>query len=153
VSLRDLAETSLLLRGLSDEGMEFLESAATEVEYPVGSVIFNEDDPADSFHIVEDGKIGLEVSLHSQPPMLIQTIGPGEMLGMSWLFEPYRWTWRARSHALTRAITFNAMAVRLQIEKDPDLAIHVYRAVAMQSVMRLDSTRIRLLDLYPGAGA
>lgn len=151
MSLKSLAEGSLLLQGLSEEGMEFLESVATEMEFPVGAVIFNEDDPADTFYLVADGKVGLEVSLHSQPPMLIQTIGPGELLGMSWLFPPYRWNWRARSHAMTRVIAFKSAAVRQQCEKDQDLAVHVYKAVAKETVRRLHSTRIRLLDLYPGA--
>lgn len=151
MSLQSLTDSALLLQGLSPEGMEFLESVATEMEFPVGAVIFNEDDPADTFYLVADGKVGLEVSLHSQPPMLIQTLGPGELLGMSWLFPPHRWTWRARAHAFTRAIAFESAPVRQQLEKDPDLAVHVYRAVAMETVRRLHSTRIRLLDLYPGA--
>ena len=151
MSLQSLADSALLLQGLSPEGMEFLESVATEMEFPVGAVIFNEDDPADTFYLVADGKVGLEVSLHSQPPMLIQTLGPGELLGMSWLFPPHRWTWRARSHAFTRVIAFKSAPVRQQLERDPDLAVHVYRAVAMETVRRLHSTRIRLLDLYPGA--
>lgn len=151
MSLESLAEISPLLQGLSSEGLEFLESVATEMEFPVGAIIFNEDDPADSFYLVADGKVGLEVSLHSQPPMVIQTIGPGELLGMSWLFPPYRWSWRARSHAMTRAVAFNSAAVRQQCESDMDLALHVYRAVAKETVRRLHSTRVRLLDLYPGA--
>lgn len=151
MSLQSLADSALLLQGLSPEGMEFLESVATEMEFPVGAVIFNEDDPADTFYLVADGKVGLEVSLHSQPPMLVQTLGPGELLGMSWLFPPHRWTWRARSHAFTRVIAFKSAPVRQQLERDPDLAVHVYRAVAMETVRRLHSTRIRLLDLYPGA--
>ncbi len=152
MTLSSLKDTALLLQGLSEEGVEFLESVATEVHFPVGALIFEEDDPADSFYLIAEGKAGLEVPIHTRPAALIQTIGPGEILGVSWLFPPYRWSWRARAVTTTSAVAFDAAAVRGQCETDRDLALHVYWVVAHEAVRRLHATRIRLLDLYPGAG-
>lgn len=151
MSLSSLKDRSPLLKGLSQDGMEFLESVATEVEFAKGSIIFEEDGPADNFYLIATGKAGLEVSFPARESALIETIGAGEMLGVSWLFPPHRWNWTARSLAQTRAVAFDAEAVRDQCEQDSDLALHVYRTVAEEAVKRLHATRVRLLDLYPGA--
>ena len=150
MSLESLRETSGLLRGLSQGGLEFLESLATEIEFQRGAIIFEEDDPADSMYLIAEGKAGLEVALHNRPAVLLETIGPGELLGVSWIMPPYHWNFRARSLADTTAFAFNAAAVREKCETDIDLALHVYQTVAVEAVRRLQATRIRLLDVFPG---
>lgn len=152
MSLASLRDLTPLLLDLSDDGLEFLESVATEVEFPSGALIFDEDDEADSFYLIATGRAGLEVTVPPHEPMLIETLGPGELLGVSWLFPPYRWSWRARALAPTVAVAFDAPAVREQCESDTDLALHVYKTVAGEAVRRLHATRVRLLDLYPGGG-
>lgn len=151
MSLHSLKDVAPLLIGLQPDALEFLESVATEVEFEKGSVVFDEDERADTFYLVATGKVGLEVSFPARDSQLIETIGPGEILGVSWLFPPHRWNWTARSLARTRAVAFDAGAVRDQCEQDTDLALHVYRTVAEEAVKRLHATRFRLLDLYPGA--
>lgn len=152
MSLASLKDLTPLLQDLSDDGLEFLESVATEVEFPSGALIFDEDDPADSFYLVATGRAGLEVTFPAREPMLIETLGPGELLGVSWLFPPHRWSWRARALAPTAVVAFDAAAVRAQCAIDTDLALHVYQMVAAEAVRRLHATRVRLLDLYPGGG-
>ena len=150
MSLEHLTESAGLIKGLSPDGLEFLESLAIEVEFQRGAIIFEEDDPADSLYLIADGKAGLEVALHDKPPVLVETIGPGELLGVSWIMPPFRWSFRARSLTTTAAIAFSAPAVRERCESDLDLALHVYREVAVEAVRRLHAARIRLLDVFPG---
>lgn len=150
MSLKHLKESAGLLRGLSPDGLEFLESLATEIEFQRGAIIFEEDEPADSLYLIDEGKAGLEVALHNRPAVLLETIGPGELLGVSWILPPYRWNFRARSLTTTRAVVFSASEVRQKCESDLDLALHVYREVAVEAVRRLQAARIRLLDLFPG---
>lgn len=152
MTLSSLKDLTPLLTDLSDDGLEFLESVATEIEFPPGALIFNEDDDADSFYLIATGRAGLEVTFPGREPVLIETLGPGELLGVSWLFPPYRWSWRARALAPTTAIAFDATSVREQCVADTDLALHVYKTVAAEAVHRLHATRVRLLDLYPGSG-
>lgn len=150
MSLARLATSSHLLDGLSPEGTAFLDSLAIETTHPAETVIFREDDRAESFYLVASGKVGLEVMLPARSPTLIETLGPGELVGVSWLFPPYRWNWRARALEQTRLLAFDAETVRSHLDDDLDLAVHVYRAVAEEAIRRLHATRIRLLDLYPG---
>lgn len=151
MSLASLREKAELLDGLSTDGMEFLESVVQEMFFPKGAQIFDEDEKANSFYLVATGKVGLEVAMPARDPVLLETLGPGEMLGVSWLFPPHRWNWKARALLGTDLLAFDAEAVRLQCDEDVDLALHVYKTVAEESVRRLHATRVRLLDLYPGA--
>lgn len=151
MSLESLRDSATLLDGMSADGIEFLESVAREMLFPKGAVIFDEDERANSFYLIATGKVGLEVAMPARDSVLLETLGPGELLGVSWLFPPYRWNWKARALAATDILAFDAESVRLQCEKDLDLALHVYKTVAEESIRRLHATRVRLLDLYPGA--
>jgi CRP/FNR family cyclic AMP-dependent transcriptional regulator len=150
MSLSSLRDLTPLLGDLSQDGLEFLESVATEIEFPSGALIFDEDDTADAFYLIATGRVGLEVTIPAREPILIETLGPGDLLGVSWLFPPHRWSWRARSLATTTTVAFDSAAVREQCEADTDLALHIYKTVAAEAVRRLHATRVRLLDLYPG---
>jgi hypothetical protein len=50
-----------------------------------------------------------------------QTVPPGELVGVSWLIPPYRWTYDARATADTRVIAVNASCLRQKSEADHDL--------------------------------
>ncbi|MEA1903624.1 MAG: cyclic nucleotide-binding domain-containing protein [Actinomycetota bacterium] len=150
MSLESLKSSAQLLMDLDEDGLEFLESVATEVVFPAGAIIFEEDQYADTFYLVADGKAGLEVVLATRPPVLLETVGPGEMLGVSWLTYPYRWAWRARAVNRSTLVAFDADAVRARCREDHKLAASVYLTVADESGRRLHAARVRLLDLYPG---
>ncbi len=136
MSLEQFQNVSSLLRDLSEDSLSFLESISEEVAFTAGSVIFSADEEAERFFLVTDGRVGLQVSPPNGAPLIVETIGHGEILGISWLFAPYRWTWRAVAVQPTVAISFDAAAVRQRLVHDVDLAVHVYRTVADEAVRR-----------------
>ena len=48
------------------------------------------------------GKVALSAHAPGKGHLLVQTLGPGETLGLSWLFPPYRWQFDARPVELGR---------------------------------------------------
>ncbi len=150
MTVQELKRNSPILRGLPPSSASFMEAVGRETTFEPGSLIFEEDGPADTFYLVASGKVGLEISLHTGPPALIETLGSGDMLGLSWLFPPHRWSWRARSLTHTTLLAFDAESLRNRCASDADLALHMYQAVAAEAVRRLHATRMRLLDIYPG---
>jgi CRP-like cAMP-binding protein len=148
MNLDAVRASSELLSGLSDTEFGFLESVSQEVHFRSGDVLFEEDGVADTFYIIVEGKVGLEMTSPGKPPVVIQTLGDGELVGVSWLFPPHRWNWRARAITETATIAFDADEVRAQSEIDPELARQVHGVVAKEAVSRLHSTRVQLLDLY-----
>jgi len=150
MKLAELRERSPLLQALSNTEVGLFESAATETRVSAGDILFEEEGPADVFYIVVEGKIGLELTSPGKKPIVIQTLGPGDLVGVSWLFPPHRWNWRARAMVDSDLAAFDATTIRSEMEQNRDLAWEVLRVVAGEVVDRLHRTRVQLLDLYRG---
>jgi CRP/FNR family cyclic AMP-dependent transcriptional regulator len=148
VKLESVRWQSKLLGALSEEGLAFFESLAGPVSLTQGEVLFAEDGPADTFYLISAGKIGLEITSPGKEPIVIQTLAPGDLVGLSWFFPPYRWNWRARAIVDSELVAFDAVAVRNRCERDLDLAVVVLRILAEETAVRLHRARIQLLDLY-----
>ncbi len=143
--LRDKAE---LLASLSDEKLGVLASVVDEGTFPASEVLFREDQPADKFFIVEKGLVSLELVTPGIEPMVILSLGPTELVGISWMFPPYKWKWTARAIQDSELLVFDAVGVRAQCEEDAELKLLVLQMVADQAVKRLHTTRVQLMDLY-----
>jgi len=137
-----------LLADLSANEIEFLESVASEVHFARGDVLFEEDAVADTFYILQEGTVGLQLTTPGEPPMVIQTLGSGDLLGVSWALPPYRWSWQATAVTDTALIAFDAEKVRQRCEVDGRLAHQILRLVAREAIRRLNAARTQLLDLY-----
>ncbi|HSJ84034.1 MAG TPA: cyclic nucleotide-binding domain-containing protein [Acidimicrobiia bacterium] len=148
MNLEALRSSSPLLTKLSNTELGFFESISHEVHLGSGEVLFEEGSQADTFFIISQGKVGLEITTPGKAPMIIQTLGPGDLVGLSWFFPPYRWNWHARAMADTSLVAFDAGAVRQKCEENRDLALEVLGVVASELAARLHRTRIQLLDLY-----
>ncbi|MFP4073377.1 MAG: Crp/Fnr family transcriptional regulator, partial [Actinomycetota bacterium] len=75
---------------------------------------------------------------------------PGDLVGVSWLFPPHRWNWRARAMVDSELAVFDATTIRSEMEQNRDLAWEVLSVVSAEVVDRLHRTRVQLLDLYRG---
>ena len=148
MNLRSIRDSSELLTRLSNTELEFFETVSQEAQLANGEILFEEGGAAESFFIVVTGKIGLEMTIPGRAPVVIQTLGPGDLLGVSWFFPPYRWNWRARALEDTTLVAFDALEVRRRCEANRDLAFEVQGVVAEEVVRRLHRTRIQLLDVY-----
>lgn len=137
-----------LLAALSDSQLAKLGSAASEVSVVTDEILFAADTPADSFFVVRTGVIVLELEVAGAPPLVITSVGEGDLLGLSWLFPPFIWKWTARAAAPSVLLSFDARAVRSFMEEDHELGYRVMRAAAAEMKSRLTGARLQLLDLY-----
>ncbi|MFD6225586.1 Crp/Fnr family transcriptional regulator [Streptomyces sp. NPDC060232] len=133
---------------LSTEHRERLMAQAREVNFPENARIFDEGRRADSFWIVRSGTVTLEVPVAGRRPAQVENLGPGELVGWSWLFPPYVWQLSAEAMTPVRAYEFDAAAVRMLMDADPAFGSAVGHWVGRVLAMRLQQTRTRLLDLY-----
>ena len=79
---------------------------------------------------------------------MIETLGPGEVVGWSWLFEPYRWQFDGRAVAPTRVVAFDGACLRGKCEADHELGYELMRRFVASVIERLQATRLQLLDVY-----
>jgi CRP-like cAMP-binding protein len=78
----------------------------------------------------------------------LETLGPGEILGWSWLFPPYRWHFDARASEPTRAVALDGTCLRAKCEADHDLGYALVKRFLYQLHQRLERSRLQLLDVY-----
>jgi CRP-like cAMP-binding protein len=131
-----------------------LTALAHEVSFAAGVRFFEEDGKADRFWIVRTGLVALDVHVPGRRSAVVETLGEGELVGWSWLFEPYRWHLGGQARSAVTAREFDARRVLEACQKDPVFGLAVTGCVAQVIGRRLKATRARLLDLYapPGSG-
>ncbi|MCC0099734.1 cyclic nucleotide-binding domain-containing protein [Streptomyces flavotricini] len=133
---------------LSAEYRGRLMSQAREVNFPEGAKIFEEGSRAESFWIVRSGTVTLQVPMPAGRPAPVENLGPGELVGWSWLFPPYTWQLSAEAMTPVRSYEFDATAVRMMMDADPAFGSAIGHWVGRVLAMRLQQTRTRLIDLY-----
>ncbi|MFB8396823.1 Crp/Fnr family transcriptional regulator [Streptomyces yangpuensis] len=126
---------------------------AQEVNFGEGTRLFREGGHADRFWIVRSGTVTLDVHVPGRRAAVVESLGPGELVGSSWLFRPYAWRLGAEAMTPVRAYEFDAGSVRMLMDSDPVFGSAVGHWVGQVLAHRLQATRTRLLDLYAPYGS
>jgi len=139
--------------GLAPERLELIAGCAGTARARAGEELFREGEPADSFFVVRRGAIALETRAPAGPPLVIETLHAGDVVGWSWLVPPYRWHFDGRAVDDVRAIGFDAACLRGKADADPALGYDLLQRFAQIMVRRMQAARLRLLDVYGPAVA
>lgn len=139
-----MSTMSPLLKALPAEGREQLMALARERAFAAAVRVFEEGHRAKSFWIIHTGAVDLDLRVPGQPAVVVETLGPGDLLGWSWLFAPHTWHLSARAATPVRAVEFDAERVRALCEQDPVFGHALTRCVAEVIAHRLQSARRRL---------
>jgi CRP-like cAMP-binding protein len=137
-----------LFAGLDPGFAELLAGCSVTAGASRGDMIVQAGDPADTFWIIRSGRVALELHSPSRGGLAIETLGPGDVLGWSWLFEPYRWHFDARALEDVRAVAVNGVCLRGKCDADPAFGYDLLRRFSEIMLDRLQATRLRLLDVY-----
>jgi CRP/FNR family cyclic AMP-dependent transcriptional regulator len=148
MNLTELRTRSPLFEPLDQRCFGVMESMAEEAHYEAGATIFRADDPAEKFSVIVEGTVALRITSPGRRPITIQTLGPGALVGLSWIMPPYRWQWTAVALSDTVLAEFDASAVLARCTADGALEGELMRGVAREAVKRLHNVRVQLLDLY-----
>jgi CRP-like cAMP-binding protein len=147
-SLEQLLAGVPFLKALDEEDRAVLAGCARNVRFTEGEYLFRDGEAADRFYVVRQGSVALEAFVPTRGPVVIETIDAGDVLGWSWLFPPYRWHFDARALGVVRVTVFDGVCLRQKCGDDPRLGYEVMGRFAQLLIDRLQSTRLRLLDVY-----
>ncbi len=134
--------------GLDPRTVAVLAGCAINMHLHPGQFLFHEGDPADHFYLLRHGRIAIEVHRPAGGAVVLDTVDDGDVVGWSWVVPPYRWAFDARAVQETSAIAFDAVCLRAKSEADPRLGYEFLQRVMRVMNRRLQSARIRVLDLY-----
>jgi CRP-like cAMP-binding protein len=126
-------------------------AAAHRERFAAGSFVFHMNGPADALYLVERGRVVLEMDEPGRGPTQLEEIGPGDLLGISWLFPPKRWQLDARAVEETEATVLPAAGLRNAIDTDAQLGRALALRLIAELYQRLTHTRLQRLDVYRGA--
>ncbi len=130
---------------------EFVETIAVEGEerlFVADDMIASEGGEADVLYLVLEGKVALELEAADRPPITVQTVGPGELVGWSWLVPPHRWRFNVRALKRTRLVALDGGIIRRTLHARPDWGFEFMVRFMPLLAERLENTRIQLLDIY-----
>jgi CRP-like cAMP-binding protein len=136
------------LKGLAPEHVKLLAGCASNAAFQPGQFLFRSGEPSNTFYIVRQGKVSVEIGQGGNPPLGIQTAGEGDVLGWSWLIPPHIWRFDGRAIELTRVIALDGACLRGKCDADHDLGYELLKRFSRILTQRLEATRLQLLDLY-----
>lgn len=137
--------THPFLHGMSRDQLGVLAETACEVRFPARHRLFEDGGNANRFWLIRSGHVALDLHVPGEGPMVIETIGMGELLGLSWLFPPYKWAFGAVAVTPIGTFEFDAAAVRAACAADPALGYELTGRLTRVLASRLQATRIRLI--------
>ena len=151
ITAYDLVAAHPFMAGVPDRFVSRMADYSHRVPFHAGTRIFNEGGRADRFWLIRDGMVTLDTHLPGRGDVVFETIGPGQVLGWSWLFPPYRWHFGASAAEPVLAIAFDGAAIRSLCAAEPELGYELTKRLIEVVVERMQKARMRMLDLYADA--
>ena len=135
-------------KDVSERARTLIAGCTAHAVFHDGEKIFCAGDPADNFFVIRHGAVALEVSVPGREPLVIETLGKGEVLGWSWLIPPYRTQFDARAIGLVRVLRIEGKCLRAKCEDDHTLGYEFYKSFLAVVADRLAAARLQMIDIY-----
>lgn len=146
-SIADYLAEHPFFTGLPADLLEHLAGCARNLHVATDTYLLRTGEPADTFYAVRHGRVSLEVPAPAGS-VVIDSAHEGDIVGWSWLIPPHRCRFDARTSEPTSLVAFDAACLRGKAEADPALGYALVLRVAEVMDHRLQSARVRLLDVY-----
>ncbi len=147
-TMRELVTSHPFTKGMNEASLELISGCARNVVFSPGDLLCAEGASADTFYLLRRGRVSIDVHAPGRGSIVIETVGPNDVVGWSWLVPPYRWTFDARAMDDVGCVAIDGACVRAKALADPALGFDLLSRISETLLARLQSTRLRLLDLY-----
>lgn len=141
-------EAHPFLRGVSGDLLRRLASISRETRLAAGAMLLRAGADADTVFLLKSGRIALELAVPGKRTVQLESLRGGDLVGLSWLFPPYRWRFDARVVEPVVALAIDARQLRAWMTEDGGLGQIVAMRLVSQLFERLERVRMQRLDLY-----
>jgi CRP/FNR family cyclic AMP-dependent transcriptional regulator len=118
-----------LFRSLSVQHRQTLAQCSQRASFDTGDKVVETGDLTEGFFVVTGGSISLE-SPDTYPAEHVRTLGPGDILGWSWLFPPDYWQFNAVAKEATEAIFFSTSRLCQACDKDRNFGFQLFKLMS-----------------------
>lgn len=141
-ALHALIEQQPFFKGLNSRQLATLTESALLMEFAPGQVLLQEGGAANRFYLILAGKVVFEMEADPNGATIpVQTLGPGDDVGWSWLFPPYSLHFSARAVEPTKTIFFYGTRLREQCEMDHEFGYQLMKRIAEVATKCLQATQ------------
>lgn len=136
---------------MDEKELKAVATIAQELKFQAGDVVCTANTPADALYFLTEGNIAyyMVVTTEHQPDYrkeyFIGEVNPEEIVGISALIEPYRFTATLRAEGPCSLIKIDASGLRALCEVDARLSIGLLKSLAKAAMERLEMTRVQLV--------
>lgn len=137
----------LFFKNLTKEENEILTNHAKFEHFNKGEFLLSAREESKIFYLVLSGIVSLQIFSHERGIVELETIQEGEFLGWSWLSSPYKWHFDGVATEKTTTITFEAKALKREMEHNISLGYKMYKIFTPIIIERLQAARKNLIEL------
>jgi CRP-like cAMP-binding protein len=128
------------LHRLGERHRMLLASGARPFTTTPGQYLARDGDPAKAFYLIQSGHLEVGTVIADQGEAIVQNLGPGDVVGWSWLLPPYRWQFNVRATDTVQGIAFDAEWLREKCEQDHELGYQLLTQILEVVASRLAAT-------------
>jgi len=143
-NLKILSET-FLFKGLSQDQLEQVARIAVSEPFERGEVIFNEEDVAGGFYVVEEGTVKVFKVSADGKEQILHIFGPGEPVGEVSVFAGKEFPASAQAITACRLLFFSRSNFVQLISENPSLALNMLALLSIR--LRQFTAQIETLSL------
>jgi CRP/FNR family transcriptional regulator, cyclic AMP receptor protein len=133
------------LHDIEEQYLQALAPLAELREFRAGTVLFREGQSHPNIYLVIAGSVALDFRFSGR---VLQTVGPGELLGWTPILGGVEMTATARVLEPTQAVAIRASQLIALCEHNPRFGFEFMRQTARALSRRLNATKLQLLDVY-----
>ena len=94
------------------------------------------------------GRVSTEIHGPGHGRHILDTVGPGQTVGLSWAAPPFRCQFDARALEPVAAVAVGSDCLRARLGENPAVGYALLERLASVLIGRLQVARVRLLDLH-----
>jgi CRP-like cAMP-binding protein len=147
-SLEDQLRSHPFLVGLTSEQLVVLSGCASKRTYLEAEYVTREGQPAAELFLIQQGQVTVETRVGERGRLRLETLNSGDVLGWSWLMEPYEWVFDSRALTPVQVVVLNGACLRDYCRADHELGYELLFRIARVIEHRLQVTRLQLLDVH-----
>jgi CRP-like cAMP-binding protein len=136
------------LSGMTEQQLTELAECTQRVTFTAGQFLGRERAGAQNCYLIQSGHVAIEIQKPNQGAVVLQKIGPGEIVGWSWLLAPHRWQFDARVIEPIRALALDGKALIAKCDQDHELGYQLMRRLLAVISARLAAARHQLLEVH-----
>jgi len=132
---------------LEADHVQFLVGCAKNVRFRGGDYLVREGDREDTLYLIRQGSVAIEIHRPGSEPTCVETVGPGDVLGVSLLATAAAHL-DCRARETVVALALDSACLRHKMAEDPRLGLAIAMRLLERTYERLARARLQHLDVY-----